>query len=225
MNNIVSLILDVFLHLDKNLAVVVSNYGFASYGLLFLIVFMETGFVITPFLPGDSLLFVSGALSGVQALNVWLVYPLFLVAAVLGDSLNYWIGNYIGPKVFESESRFIKKEYLIRTHEFFDKHGGIAIVLARFVPIIRTFAPFVAGVAKMHYKQFALYNVVGAVLWVSLFTWTGYFFGNLTFVKQNFHYVVIVIILLSILPIVYEALKMKRSKKVPSGHASRNFDA
>lgn len=225
MNNIVSLILDIFLHLDKNLAVVVSNYGFASYGLLFLIVFMETGFVITPFLPGDSLLFVSGALSGVQALNVWLVYPLFLVAAVLGDSLNYWIGNYIGPKVFESESRFIKKEYLIRTHEFFDKHGGIAIVLARFVPIIRTFAPFVAGVAKMHYKQFALYNVVGAVLWVSLFTWTGYFFGNLTFVKQNFHYVVIVIILLSILPIVYEALKMKRSKKVPSSHASRNFDA
>lgn len=225
MTKIISTIIDIFLHLDKNLAVVIANYGFATYGLLFLIIFMETGFVVTPFLPGDSLLFVSGALSAVNALNIWLIYPLFLIAAILGDSVNYWIGNYIGPKVFETKNRFIKKEYLVRTHEFFDKHGGKAIILARFVPIVRTFAPFVAGIAKMHYSHFALYNVIGGILWVTLFTWTGYFFGNLEFVKENFHYVVIVIILISLLPIVYEALTMKRSKKIPPGHTPGDFDS
>lgn len=225
MSKIISTLIDIFLHLDKNLAVVVANYGFLSYGLLFLIIFMETGFVVTPFLPGDSLIFVSGALSAVHTLNIWIVYPLFLAAAILGDTVNYWIGHYIGPKVFETNNRFIKKEYLTRTHDFFDKHGGKAIVLARFVPIVRTFAPFVAGVARMHYTHFALYNVIGGVLWVTLFTWTGYFFGNLSFVKENFHYVVIVIILLSLMPIVYEALMMKRSKKVTSGHTPGDINS
>jgi membrane-associated protein len=218
MSEAIKFIIDIFLHLDKNLAVVIANYGTLTYGLLFLIIFMETGFVVTPFLPGDSLLFVSGALAAVNTLQIWLVYILFLVAAVLGDTVNYWIGHYIGPKVFEKEHKLIKREYLLRTQEFFDKHGGSAIVLARFVPIIRTFAPFVAGVAKMSYGHFISYNIIGGFLWVSLFTWAGYFFGNLPFVKANFHYVVIVIILLSLVPIVYEALSMKRGKKVASGH-------
>lgn len=224
MPEILKTLIDIFLHLDKNLAVVISNYGILTYGLLFLIIFMETGFVVTPFLPGDSLLFVSGALAAVNTLHIWLVYILFLIAAILGDTVNYWIGHYIGPKVFDTEGgyvgehRFIKKKYLLKTQEFFDKHGGSAIVLARFVPIIRTFAPFVAGVAKMSYGHFISYNIIGGFLWVSLFTWAGYFFGNLPFVKANFHYVVIVIILLSLVPIVYEALSMKRSQKVSSGH-------
>ena len=218
MSEAIKFIIDIFLHLDKNLAVVIANYGTLTYGLLFLIIFMETGFVVTPFLPGDSLLFVSGALAAVNTLQIWLVYILFFVAAVLGDTVNYWIGHYIGPKVFEKEHKLIKREYLLRTQEFFDKHGGSAIVLARFVPIIRTFAPFVAGVAKMSYGHFISYNIIGGFLWVSLFTWAGYFFGNLPFVKANFHYVVIVIILLSLVPIVYEALSMKRGKKVASGH-------
>ncbi len=212
MREILVKLIDIFLHLDKNLAVVIGSYGFATYGLLFLIIFMETGFVVTPFLPGDSLIFVSGTLSAVHALNIWLAYGLFLLAAILGDTVNYWIGHFIGPKVFEENHRFIKKAYLVRTQEFFDKHGGSAIILARFVPIIRTFAPFVAGVAKMRYSYFITYNIIGGALWVSLFTWSGYFFGNLPFVKANFQYVVLVIIVLSILPIIYEALMMKRTK-------------
>lgn len=218
MIDILKFVIDIFLHLDKNLAVVVSNYGALTYGFLFLIIFMETGFVVTPFLPGDSLLFVSGALAAVNTLHIWGVYALFLSAAILGDTVNYWIGHFIGPKVFEGEHKFIKKEYLTRTQDFFDKHGGVAIILARFVPIIRTFAPFVAGVARMSYGHFISYNIIGGTLWVSLFTWSGYFFGNLPFVKANFHYVVVVIILLSLVPIVYEALSMKRSQKISSGH-------
>lgn len=218
MTEIFKFVIDIFLHLDKNLAVVIANYGTLTYGLLFLIIFMETGFVVTPFLPGDSLLFVSGALAAVNTLHIWGVYALFLTAAILGDTVNYWIGHYIGPKVFEKEHKLVKREYLLRTQEFFDKHGGSAIVLARFVPIIRTFAPFVAGVAKMSYGHFISYNIIGGFLWVSLFTWAGYFFGNLPFVKANFHYVVIVIILLSLVPIIYEALSMKRSQKVSTGH-------
>ncbi len=205
-------IIDIFLHLDKNLGMVIGQYGAATYGFLFLIIFMETGFVVTPFLPGDSLLFAAGALAVTSSLNIWVLYFLLLIAAVLGDTVNYWVGHFIGPKVFEKDTKLIKKKYLIRTQRFYDKYGGQAITIGRFVPIVRTFVPFVAGVAKMSYKYFIIYNILGGVLWVSLFTWTGYFFGNLPFVKANFHYVVLVIILISITPIVYEFVKSKIRK-------------
>jgi len=212
MPEIFKTIIDIFLHLDKNLAMVISQYGVATYGFLFLIIFMETGFVITPFLPGDSLLFAAGALAASSSLNIFALYILLLFASILGDTINYWVGHFIGPKVFKGEHKFIKKEYLIRTQKFYDKYGGQAITIGRFVPIVRTFVPFVAGIAKMSYKFFIIYNILGGVLWVSLFTWTGYFFGNLPFVKNNFRYVVVVIILISITPIVYEFLKSKIRK-------------
>ncbi len=216
-------VIDIFLHLDKNLAVIISQYGTVTYGLLFLIVFMETGFVVTPFLPGDSLLFASGALSATSILNIWMVYFLLLAAAIFGDTVNYWIGHFIGPKVFEGNIKFLKKKHLQDAHTFYERHGGKAIILARFIPIIRTFAPFVAGVAKMTYPHFIAYNVVGAVLWVSFFLWGGYFFGNLPVVKANFHYVVLVIVFLSLIPITYElAYSLKKSgktvKQVSAGH-------
>ncbi len=209
MAQILQTLIDLFLHLDKNLAHIISLYGSLVYGLLFLIVFMETGFVVTPFLPGDSLLFVSGALSATGAMHIGFVYPLLLVAAILGDTVNYWIGHFIGPKIFEKDSKLIKKEYLHKAQHFYDKYGGAAIALGRFVPIVRTFAPFIAGVAKMHYKTFFMYNVVGGIVWVSLFTFAGYLFGNLPIVKDNFHYVVVIIILMSVLPILYEYLHAK----------------
>jgi membrane-associated protein len=209
-------LINIFLHLDKNLAIVISNYGNLTYGLLFLIIFMETGFVVTPFLPGDSLLFAAGALSATTSLEIYFVYLLLLIAAVFGDTVNYWAGHFVGPKVFEKDTKLFKKEHLVQAHKFYEKYGGQAIVLARFIPIVRTFAPFVAGIAKMSYIHFLMYNVVGAALWVSLFVWGGYFFGNLPFVKANFHYVVVVIILLSLTPIFYEWLKAKRSKKLSS---------
>jgi len=210
--------IDIFLHLDKYLEIVISQYGTLTYVLLFLVVFMETGFVVTPFLPGDSLLFAAGALSATTSLNVWVVYILLLVAAVLGDTINYWIGHFIGPKVFEKDTKFIKKEYLDKAHHFYEKHGDKAIVLARFIPIVRTFAPFVAGIAKMTYGHFIAYNIIGGVAWVTLFVWGGYFFGNLPVVKENFHYVVLIIIILSLVPIIYEWLQHTR-KKVSSGHS------
>lgn len=214
--DIVQQVIDTFLHLDKKLAIVVSQYGTTAYALLFLIIFMETGFVITPFLPGDSLLFAAGAIAVTSSLNIYVIYFLTLFAAIIGDTVNYWVGHYIGPKIFERESRFIKKEHLIRTQHFYDKYGGQAIVLARFVPIIRTFAPFVAGIARMSYTHFISYNIIGGVIWVSLFVWGGYFFGNLPFVKENFHYVVVAIILLSISPIIFEWLKARRNSKKES---------
>jgi membrane-associated protein len=214
MSEIFQTVIDIFLHLDKNLAMVISQYGVATYGLLFLIIFMETGFVVTPFLPGDSLIFAAAALSATSSLNIWFLYFLLMLAAILGDTVNYWIGHFIGPRVFEKEHKFIKKAYLIRTQKFYDKYGGQAITIGRFVPIVRTFVPFVAGVAKMSYKYFFIYNILGGILWVSLFTWTGYFFGNLAFVKNNFHYVVVVIILISVTPIIYEFIKSKVKKEV-----------
>lgn len=210
-------LVQIFLHLDKYLTQVISQYGTLTYGLLFFVIFMETGFVVTPFLPGDSLLFAAGALSSTSSLNIWLIYFLLIGAAFLGDTANYWAGHFVGPKIFERESKFIKKEYLTKTHRFYEKHGDKAIILARFIPIVRTFAPFVAGIAKMTYGHFITYNIIGGVLWVSLFTWGGYFFGNLTFVKANFHYVVLAIIFLSITPIIYEWLN-HAFKKIPSGH-------
>ncbi|MDP3994473.1 MAG: DedA family protein [bacterium] len=223
MNGIIKNIVDIFLHLDKNLALVIAQYGPFTYGLLFLIIFMETGFVVTPFLPGDSLIFAAGALSVTSSLSIWWLYLLLVLAAVLGDTVNYWIGHFVGPKIFEKDSKFIKREYLIRTQKFYEKYGGQAIVLARFVPIIRTFAPFVAGVAKMNYGHFITYNITGGIVWVTLFLWSGYFFGNLPIVKTNFHYVIMVIIILSIAPIIVEIYRSKLShKNLPSEVTRKN---
>ena len=216
MIDLLNQLLNIFLHLDKNLALVISQYGNLTYGLLFLIIFMETGFVVTPFLPGDSLLFAAGALSATTSLKIYFVFFLLLLAAVLGDTVNYWAGHYVGPKVFEKDSKLFKRQHLLRAHKFYEKYGGQAIVLARFIPIVRTFAPFVAGIAKMSYSHFLAYNLLGGTLWVSLFVWGGYFFGNLPFVKANFHYVVVVIVLLSISPIVFEWAKAKTAKKSTS---------
>jgi len=206
-------LIDIFLHVDKNLAVIIAQYGTLTYGLLFLIVFMETGFVVTPFLPGDSLLFAAGALAAMGSFNIWILYVLMLVAAIAGDTVNYWIGHFVGPKVFERDSKLFKKEYLEQGVKFYEKHGGVAILLARFVPIVRTFAPFVAGVSKMHYGNFIAFNIIGGFVWTTLFLFAGYLFGNIPFVKENFHYVVVVIVLISVVPIIMELLK-KRSKKV-----------
>lgn len=201
-------IVQIFLHLDKYLASVILQYGTLTYAFLFLIIFMETGFVVTPFLPGDSLLFAGGALAAIGSLNIWSLYILLLLAAILGDTANYWIGHFFGQKI-----TFIKKEYLEKTQKFYDKYGNSTIVLARFVPIVRTFAPFVAGIAKMSYAHFIAYNIIGGFAWVTLFVWGGYFFGNLPFVKTNFHYVVLIIIFLSITPIVFELIKSKKSRE------------
>jgi len=206
----ISSFVDVILHLDQHLLVLVQNYGPWIYGILFLILFCETGLVVTPFLPGDSLLFVAGAIAGAGSMNVHLLVVLLLAAAVLGDSMNYAIGHYIGPKVFRfDDSWFFKKAYVERTHRFFERHGGKTIVLARFVPIIRTYAPFVAGIGAMDYRRFLLFNVAGAVLWVASLTYAGYFFGNLPAVKNNLSLVILGIIVLSISPGIVELLRHK----------------
>ncbi len=204
-------IVKVFLHLDEYMSAIVSAVGNWTYVILFLIIFAETGLVVTPFLPGDSLLFAAGALAGGGYLNVLVLYALLMVAAILGDAVNYWVGHFVGAKVFEKEnSRIFKKEYLEKTREFYEKHGPKAIILARFLPILRTFAPFVAGVGKMHYRTFLTYNVVGALLWVTGFVFAGYFFGGLEIVQHNFHYAVLLIIGISVLPMVYEFIQYRR---------------
>ena len=205
-------IVDLFLHLDQHLSEVISEYGTWTHLILFLIVFCETGLVITPFLPGDSLLFAAGTFAALGALDLWLVVILLIAAAIVGDTVNYWIGAYIGPRAFRGDIRFLRKEYLDRTHAFYEKHGGKTIILARFVPIIRTFAPFVAGVGAMSYPKFITYNVVGAVLWVGTFVLGGYFFGNIPVVRENFTIVILAIIALSVMPIALEALRARRSR-------------
>jgi membrane-associated protein len=211
-----SALIDLFLHLDKHLAELVVSYGPWIYGLLFLIIFAETGLVITPFLPGDSLLFAAGALAGTGALNIWVVLPLLLVAAVLGDAVNYAIGRYIGHRVFEHDTtptgfhRLVNREHLERAHAFFEKYGGKAVVIGRFVPIVRTFVPFVAGAVAMTYPKFAFYNVAGAILWVGVCAGGGYAFGNVPIVKQNFSLVVLGIIAVSLLPVVFEFVQARR---------------
>ena len=205
---------DFFLHLDQHLAEVIQQYGRTTYLLLFLIVFLETGLVVTPILPGDSLLFAAGAFAALGHLSLWPLFFLLCVAAILGDTVNYAIGARIGPKVFSySKSRFFNPDHLKKTHEFYEKYGGKTIIIARFVPIVRTFAPFVAGVGQMSYRQFIGYNVIGGVLWVSICVFAGYFFGNLPFVKKNFSVVVIVIVLISLLPAVIEYLKHRAEAK------------
>lgn len=209
-------LLDYFLHLDEILPEITRNYGTWTYGILFLIIFLETGVVVTPFLPGDSLLFAAGAVAALDnsGLNVAFLFVLLSIAAVLGDTANYWIGHTIGPRAFSGNIPFLKKEYLERTHQFYEKYGGKAIVLARFVPIVRTFAPFVAGIGSMNYSRFIFYNILGGVLWCAIFIFLGYFFGNLPFVKKNFELVIIVIILISLLPPVVEYFQSKRAKPI-----------
>ncbi len=209
----IKLAVDFVLHIDRYLDVIIRSVGAGTYAVLFLIIFVETGLVVTPFLPGDSLLFAAGAFSAkgsLQALPLWL---LLMAAAVIGDSVNYWIGNKVGSRVFEQETRWVKREYLERTQKFYEKHGGKTILLARFVPIVRTFAPFVAGIGKMRYGYFLTYNLIGGVLWVSLFLWGGFLFGGLPFVEKNFSLVIIAIVLISALPAVWETLKARREKR------------
>jgi membrane-associated protein len=206
---IISYFINLIIHLDEHLSAIIQTYGVWTYLILFLIIFLETGIVITPFLPGDSLLFAAGTFAGMGALNIWVLFITLSLAAILGDTVNYWIGHYIGPKAFSGDIRFLKKEYLERTHEFYEKHGGKTIILARFIPIIRTFAPFVAGIGAMTYGHFITYNIVGGIAWVAIFTFGGYFFGNLPFVQENFAFVVLAIILISVLPGVYEFIKAR----------------
>ena len=201
---------DIFLHLDTHLSQVIAQYGPGTHLILFLIVFCETGLVVTPFLPGDSLLFAAGTFAALGALDLWLVIVLLIAAAILGDTVNYWVGAYVGPRAFSGNVRFLRREYLDRTQEFYERHGGKTIIIARFVPIIRTFAPFVAGIGAMSYLRFITYNVVGAVLWVSLFVLGGYFFGNIPLVRKNFTLVILAIIAISVLPIVVEAMRARR---------------
>lgn len=208
-------IFSFIVHFDEHLANIINMFGNLTYVILFLIVFAETGFVVTPFLPGDSLLFVVGTLSGSGFLNIWIVYLALLTAAILGDTVNYWVGHHLGKRVFtEKNSRFFKKDYLEKTQNFYVKHGGKTIILARFIPIIRTFAPFVAGVGKMNYGTFLIYNVVGGVAWVTSLTFAGYFFGGLPIIKNNFELAVIGIIIISLLPMLFEYIKHKRSSRV-----------
>jgi len=206
---------DLFLHIDKHLAEIIAMYQTWTYVLLFFVIFAETGFVVTPFFPGDSLLFAAGSLAALSnsPLNIHLVAIVLIAAAVIGDSVNYSIGRFIGPKIFERESsRFLKKEHLIKTHQFYEKHGGKTIILARFIPIIRTFAPFVAGIGEMTYFHFISYNIIGGVIWILLFVYSGYFFGTLPFVKNNFSYVIVLIVLISVVPMLVEYMRHKLKK-------------
>jgi membrane-associated protein len=210
-------VMDIFIHLDRHLSGILSEYGTLTYGILFLIIFCETGLVVLPFLPGDSLLFAAGALSVSGGLNVVWLFVLLCVAAIIGDAVNYWVGYRIGPALFAYEwGPFLKKAHLARAERFYAKHGGKAIVLARFVPILRTFAPFVAGIGKMAYRRFVCYNVGGGMLWVALFVFGGYGFGNLPFVKNNFTRVILAIIVLSVLPIFIEWMRGRKE----TGHVA-----
>ena len=204
---LISQLIELFLHLDKHLNTVIQTYGVWTYLLLFLVIFIETGLVVTPFLPGDSLIFAAGTFAGMGSLDIHFLFVLLCVAAVAGDTANYWIGHKIGPKAFSGNIRFLKKEYLDRTHEFYEKHGGKTIILARFIPIIRTFAPFVAGIGEMSYGRFISYNIIGGISWVALFSYGGYYFGNLKVVQENFSLVVMAIIFISILPGIIEYFK------------------
>lgn len=208
----INYLVDLFLHLDKHLYEIITQYGALTYAILFGVIFAETGFVFTPFLPGDSLLFAAGTFAAIGSFNIHLLFILLSVAAILGDTVNYWIGNYFGLKIFEKNIRFLKKEHLEKTHQFYEKYGGKTIIIARFIPIIRTFAPFVAGIGTMTYAKFILFNIIGAVLWCALFVYGGYFFGNLQIVKNNFSLVILVIIFISILPGIIEFVRHKIAK-------------
>jgi len=208
--------LDFILHLDKYLNLIISQFGAWTYALLFLIIFAETGLVITPFLPGDSLLFAAGTFAAVDSLNVIILFTTLTLAAILGDTVNYSFGKLLGRAAFRKYFKIFKKEYLDKTQKFYDKYGVKTIVLARFVPIVRTFAPFIAGVGAMNYFKFLLYNVIGGIIWVALFVFGGYFFGNIQWVKDNFSLVILIIVALSFVPMAWEYWKHKRNKKSKS---------
>ncbi len=208
-------VIDWFLHLDRYLGQIINDFGFWTYGILFVVIFIETGVVVMPFLPGDSLLFAAGAFAAIDSsgLNVILLFVMMAIAAIIGDTTNYWIGRKIGAKAFTGEVKWLKKEYFDRAHAFYEKHGGKTIFLARFVPIIRTFAPFVAGVAQMRYGYFISYNLFGGIVWTGLFLFAGYFFGNLPFVEQNFSTVILAIIFISLIPVIIEGIKGRKKKE------------
>ncbi|HZK85515.1 MAG TPA: DedA family protein [Desulfosporosinus sp.] len=208
---IIQTLMDLFLHLDKNMGAVIQSYGMWTYLILFAIVFAETGFVVTPFLPGDSLLFVAGAFAASGSLSLPVVVMILCAAAIIGDTLNYQIGHFIGPSVFKKDNvRFLNKEHLIQTQQFYLKHGGKTVIIARFIPVIRTFAPFVAGIGTMSYWRFLAYNVIGGLAWVVTIVFGGYFFGNLPIVRNNFTLVIFAIIFISILPGIIGFARRKR---------------
>lgn len=207
-------LIDFILHLDTHLSQIISQYGAWTYGILFSIIFIETGIVLMPFLPGDSLLFAAGAFAATGALNVFILWFLLTVAAILGDTVNYWLGHHFGQLAFNGRIRFLNPKHLERTHAFFAKHGGKAVVLARFVPIVRTFAPFVAGAGAMNYSRFLTFNVSGGFIWVTLFLLVGYFFGNLPFVRDNFSLVILAVILISLVPILVEFIQHRRQRRL-----------
>ncbi|MFT8315290.1 MAG: DedA family protein [Clostridium sp.] len=207
-------IINIMLHFDKYLDLIIQNYGAWTYALVFLIIFCETGLVVTPFLPGDSLIFATGALAARGSLDIIALFVIFLSAAIIGDTVNYHVGKRIGSKIFEKEDiKYINKQHLKKAESFYKKHGSMTIVLGRFIPIIRTFVPFVAGIGEMHYYKFIIYNMLGGLLWVSLFLGGGYFFGNLPLIKENFSYVVISIIIISVIPAIAAFIKEKRDSK------------
>jgi membrane-associated protein len=207
-------LIEFLLHLDKYLDLLIKDYGTFTYVILFLIIFIETGVIVMPFLPGDSLLFAVGAFCAKGSLSLGACLALLFFAAVLGDTVNYWIGKRIGSRIFELKSRWIKQEHLLKTQQFYEQHGGKTIILARFLPIVRTFAPFIAGVGKMEYRNFLFYNLTGGAVWVLLFTLLGFFFGNLPFVQKNFSLVIVGIVALSVVPPLYEYWR-SRTKKEP----------
>jgi len=210
---LINKILDIALHLDRYLSAIIQQYGLWTYAILFAVIFIETGFVVMPFLPGDSLLFAAGTFAALGALKVGWLIALLAAAAIIGDTVNYWIGHFLGPKVFSKEkARFFKKEHLDRTHAFFEKYGGKTIIIARFVPIVRSFAPLVAGIGRMSYGKFIAYNVIGGVGWVVILTGAGYFFGNIPVVRKNFSLAILAIIALSTVPIVTEFLRHRKKK-------------
>jgi len=211
---LVTKFLDFVIHLDKHLSALIQQFGLWTYLILFVVIFCETGLVVTPFLPGDSLLFAAGTFAAVKALHLGWLFVILSAAAVIGDTANYWIGHFVGPKVFSKEkTRFFKKEYLDRTHRFYEKYGAETIIIARFVPIVRTFAPFVAGIGRMSYWKFISYNVIGGIGWVAVFVFGGYFFGNIPFVRKNFSLVILAIIIISLIPGLVEFLRHRREAR------------
>ncbi len=217
---IINSIISYILHIEAHLAELIAQYGVWVYAFLFLIIFAETGFVVTPFLPGDSLLFATGALTASTGqMNILLLWVLLVSAAVIGDAVNYFIGRRVGKGIFKPGNRVLRMEYLHKTEQFYEKHGNKTIILARFVPIVRTFAPFVAGVGNMNYTRFGTYNIIGGIAWVTIFLFAGYLFGNIPFIKDNFELVTIGIILVSVLPMLYEFMKSRRESKQAAAEA------
>ncbi len=211
-------IIEFALHLEKYLDIIIQNYGVWTYFLLFLIIFCETGLVITPFLPGDSMVFAAGTFAGLGSLNVYWLFILLSAAAIAGDTVNYWIGHFVGPKIFQKETGiFLNKKYLEQTRQFYEKHGGKTIIIARFIPIIRTFAPFVAGIGQMSFWRFISYNVFGGISWIAIFAFGGYFFGTIPAVKNNFTLTIIAIVLISVMPVVIELFRHRKPSHLVGG--------